>query len=151
MGESRRPVVRTPRRCAYLGGFALLGYALLNAPALWPAVLQFVVAFWVLAAVVVLTFPASGRLLIRPVLVPAGYVAFVGAWLALVALFVARRSVVDSVGADRRLVGRHRRVLLRVGDSAGASSLLLVSPGKTWEGAIRRRRARRWCSVRRWG
>jgi phosphatidate cytidylyltransferase len=45
----------------YLVVYALIGYALLNAPALWPTVLKCVVAFWALAAVVVLTFRRADR------------------------------------------------------------------------------------------
>jgi phosphatidate cytidylyltransferase len=122
-------------KVAYVAVYALIGYALLNAPTLWPTVLQYVVAFWVLAAVVVLTFPASGQALIRPVLVPAGYVAFVGAWLSLVVLLGAGGPwlilwvlvVVWSADIGAYFAGRQfgRRKLA-----------LLVSPGKTWEGAI---------------
>lgn len=125
----------TAAKAAYLIGYALLGYLLLTAPSSWPAVLKCVVAFWVLAVVVVLTFPASGQVLIGPVLVPAGYVAFVGAWLALVALLVAGGPwlivwvliVVWAADIGAYFAGRQfgRRKLA-----------LLVSPGKTWEGAI---------------
>jgi phosphatidate cytidylyltransferase len=122
-------------KAAYLLAYAVLGYLLLNAPSSWPVVLKCVVAFWVFAAVVVLTFPASGQVLIGPVLIPTGYVAFVGAWLALVALLVAGGPwlilwvliVVWAADIGAYFAGRRfgRRKLA-----------LLVSPGKTWEGAI---------------
>ena len=123
-------------KAAYVAGFAVLGWFLLQLPQLWPNVFTGIVGFWVLAALIVLTYPASSRVLVKPVLVPAGYVVFVGAWLALVAL-VGRDGgawivlwifvVVWSADIGAYFCGRRfgRRKLA-----------VHVSPGKSWEGAV---------------
>jgi len=122
-------------RIAYLGVFLLAGYALLQCPQLWSASLAVVLATWLLAAVVVITFPRSTRALVQPVLLVAGYVLLLGAWLALVTLVASPAGAWSILwvfvivwGADigayfvGRRFGRHRLAAQ-------------VSPGKTWEGA----------------
>lgn len=126
----------TATKVVYLGGYALLGYAVLQVPQYWNEIFAGVVGFWLLAVAVVLTFPASGRLLTRSTLVPAGYVVFLGAWLALVALVAGEGgpwlilwlfAVVWAADIGAYFAGRRfgrRKLAVR------------VSPGKTWEGAI---------------
>jgi phosphatidate cytidylyltransferase len=108
----------------------------LQVPQYWNEIFAGVVGFWLLAVAVVLTFPASGRLLTRSTLVPAGYVVFLGAWLALVALVAGEGgpwlilwlfAVVWAADIGAYFAGRRfgrRKLAVR------------VSPGKTWEGAI---------------
>jgi phosphatidate cytidylyltransferase len=120
----------------YLAGFAALGWILLEFRGIWQNVFALVVAFWVVAAAIVLTYPSSGRLLKPAVLVPTGYVVVGGAWLALVAL-VGRDGgawiilwlfiVVWSTDIGAYFCGR------RFGRRKLAPQ---VSPGKTWEGAF---------------
>jgi phosphatidate cytidylyltransferase len=121
---------RVARLC-YLGGFVLLGCAILQEPHVWFALFAVVVAMWLLAAVVVMTFPRSGALLGQTVLLPAGYVLLLGTWLALVALVASPAGawsilwvffIVWSADIGRRF-GRRRLAAH-------------VSPGKTWEGAV---------------
>jgi phosphatidate cytidylyltransferase len=122
-------------KAAYLAGYAVLGYWLWHKPELWAGMFSIVAMFWLCAAVAVLTFPASGRIIIGATLLPTGYVVFVGAWLALVAL-LARLGpwsivwvfvVVWAADIGAYFAGRRfgRRKLA-----------LSVSPGKTWEGAV---------------
>jgi phosphatidate cytidylyltransferase len=123
-------------RLSYLGGFALLGYVILQQQELWSALLGVVVVTWLLAALVVVTFPRSGAFLSKPVLVIAGYVVLLGTWLALVALVASPAGawsilwvflVAWSADIGAYFVGR------RFGRRRLAAQ---VSPGKTWEGAI---------------
>ena len=126
----------TASKVVYLAGYALLGYQVLQVPQYWSEIFAGVVVFWLLAAAVVLTFPASGRVLTQPILVAAGYVVFIGAWLALVALVAGQGgpwlllwlfAVVWSADIGAYFAGRRfgRRKLA-----------VQVSPGKTWEGAF---------------
>ena len=126
----------TASKVVYLGGYALLGYAVLQVPEWWSKIFAGVVGFWLLAGAVVLTFPTSGRVLTRSVLLPAGYVVFIGAWLALVALVSGQGgpwlilwlfAVVWAADIGAYFAGR------RFGRRKLAAQ---VSPGKTWEGAI---------------
>jgi phosphatidate cytidylyltransferase len=121
---------------SYLVGFAALGWVLLGVPDLWRYVFAVVVVFWLIAAIIVLTYPSSGRLLAPVALVPAGYVVIGGAWLALVALVAGAGGawvilwlfvVVWSTDIGAYFCGRRfgRRKLA-----------VHVSPGKTWEGAF---------------
>ncbi len=122
-------------QAAYLVGYAALGYAVLQAPNTWQSFFIGVVVFWLLAALVVLTFPASAQMLSTLVLAPTGYIVFVGAWLALVSLLVSGGPwlivwvfcVVWAADIGAYFAGRRfgRRKLA-----------VLVSPGKTWEGAL---------------
>lgn len=123
-------------KALYLAGFAALGWMLLEVPGIWQYVFAVVVAFWLVAAVIVLTYPSSGQLLKPPVLIPAGYVVVGGAWLALVALVGSDGGpwiilwlfvVVWSTDIGAYFCGR------RFGRRKLAAQ---VSPGKTWEGAF---------------
>jgi phosphatidate cytidylyltransferase len=123
-------------RLFYLGGFVLLGYAILQQPHLWSAILGVVAATWLVAAVVVMTFPRSAAILGKPVLLAAGYVLLLGTWLALVKLVSSPAGawsilwvfcIVWSADIGAYFVGR------RFGRRRLAAQ---VSPGKTWEGAI---------------
>jgi phosphatidate cytidylyltransferase len=123
-------------RASYLGVYALLGYALLQMPDLWHAYFAGVALLWIGAAVIVTTFPASGRLLAKPVLVVAGYVIFLGAWLALIAL-------VTSAGGPWSILWLFVVVWTAdigayfAGRRFGRRKLAVhVSPGKTREGAF---------------
>jgi phosphatidate cytidylyltransferase len=122
-------------KSVYLALYAVLGYWAYENPSLWPSIFAGVVAFWALAAIVVLTFPASGQILVRSFLVPTGYVVFIGAWLALVALherggpWLILWVLIVVWAAD---IGAYF-----AGRSLGRNKLaVLVSPGKTWEGAV---------------
>jgi phosphatidate cytidylyltransferase len=122
-------------KSAYLALYAALGYLVFENPPLWPSIFTAVVVFWVVAALVVLTFPASGQILVKAFLVPTGYVVFVGAWLALVALhegggpWLILWVLIVVWAAD---IGAYF-----AGRGLGRNKLaVLVSPGKTWEGAV---------------
>jgi phosphatidate cytidylyltransferase len=123
-------------RAGYLGVFLLSGYALWQWPQAQLAVFSGVVVAWVLAAIIVMTFPRSARVLVPSVLLAAGYVLLLGAWLALVVLVASAGgawsilwvfSIVWSADIGAYFVGR------RFGRRRLATH---VSPGKTWEGAI---------------
>jgi phosphatidate cytidylyltransferase len=122
-------------KLAYVSLYAALAWIAFGSPANWLAVFDVVVLLWVLAALAVLTFPASAQWLPPPVLVPLGVVLFVGAWLALVALMQTGGPwlivwlLFVVWGAD---VGAYF-----TGHAIGRRKLaVLVSPGKTWEGAF---------------
>ncbi len=126
---------RTGAKSVYAIGYALLCWILLNTPAAWNAVLAVVVAFWLYAACVVVVFPRSAAWLTELTLLPLGYVAVIGAWLALLVLQVAGGPwlilwllcVVWAADIGAYFAGR----------SVGRRKLAVeVSPGKTWEGAI---------------
>jgi phosphatidate cytidylyltransferase len=120
----------------YLAGFAGLGFALLQAPAVWPICFAVVAGFWLCAAVIVMTYPRSASLLRRGVLVVAGYLVLLGTWLGFVALnhqpagawlILWTFVIVWSADIGGYFVGRQfgqRRLAVQ------------VSPGKTWEGAL---------------
>jgi phosphatidate cytidylyltransferase len=122
-------------KIAYIAVYAALGWLAMESPSTWGAVFALVAVFWFFAAIVVMTFPASAQWLPPPVLVPLGYVVLVGAWLALIALMIAGGPwlivwlLFVVWGADigayfaGRTFGRHKLAVL-------------VSPGKTWEGAV---------------
>lgn len=120
----------------YLCGYLLIGYALLQVPQIWVTVFVVVLLIWLGAAIVVMTFPRSRGVFVKPVLLVAGYVVLLGAWLALVALVASPAGawailwvfvIVWSADIGAYFVGRRfgRRRLAQY-----------VSPGKTWEGAV---------------
>ena len=122
-------------KIAYVALYAVLAWTVMESPSSWGAVFGVVTVLWALAAVAVMTFPASAQLMLPPVLMPLGVVLFVGAWLALVALMVAGGPwlivwlLFVVWGAD---VGAYF-----TGRAIGRRKLaVLVSPGKTWEGAF---------------
>jgi phosphatidate cytidylyltransferase len=123
-------------RACYLILYGLLGYALLQTPGIWHACFAGVMAVWLGAAIVVMTFPGSSRLLAKPVLIIAGYVVFLGAWLALVAL-VNRPAGAWSILWLFIVVWAADIGAYFVGRRFGRRKLAVhVSPGKTWEGAV---------------
>ena len=122
-------------KVGYIALYAVLAWLAFASPSIWPMVFGVAAVFWVFAAIVVMTFPASAQLLPPPVLVPLGVVVFVSAWLALIALMVAGGPwlivwlLFVVWGAD---IGAYF-----AGRAFGRRKLaLLVSPGKTWEGAF---------------
>ncbi len=72
-----------------------------------------VVAFWLVAAIVVLTFPASGQILVRATLVPVRIRRLRRRVACAGGVALDRWAVADLVGADRRLGGRYRRIFCR--------------------------------------
>lgn len=121
---------------AYATALSALATALWLTPALWPIALAVAAGFWIAAFVVACRYPASDALLrSKPMVLAAGMVALVGAWLALVALklnagagFVIWLLVATTMAdAGAYFAGR------RFGRRKLAPQ---VSPGKTWEGLI---------------
>jgi phosphatidate cytidylyltransferase len=118
----------------YLVVFGAAACFLWFVPQSWPAVLSFACAAWVIAALAVVRFPASGRWLPRPVLVLAGWMLLIPAWLGLVAImrdgagpWLLLWLFVLVWGAD---IGAYF-----AGRAFGRRKLApAVSPGKTWEG-----------------
>jgi phosphatidate cytidylyltransferase len=93
-------------------------------------------AFWVFAVAVVVGYPASGRWLNRVVLVVAGWLVLLAAWLALVV-------VRDRPGGGHWLLWLMVLVWAAdigayfAGRAFGKRKLApAVSPGKTWEGVF---------------
>jgi phosphatidate cytidylyltransferase len=122
-------------RLSLIASFIVAGYLLLLAPDWHLPILVLTAAVWLFAALVVLTFPASGPWLRRvPAAVAVGLVILIGAWLALVAVRGAAHGpwlviwllvLVWAADAGGYFVGR----------ALGRRRLApAVSPGKTWEG-----------------
>ena len=122
-------------RAGYVLVLALLSAVVWWQPQFRAGVLIVGALFWLLAVGAVLTYPASGRLLTRTVLVGSGWLVLLAAWTALVVV-------------RDRAAGAHWLVWLLVlvwaadigayfaGRSFGRRKLApAVSPGKTWEGA----------------
>lgn len=118
----------------YLVVFAAAACFLWFVPQSWPAVLSLACAAWLVAAVTVVRFPGSGRWLPKPVLVFAGWLLLIPAWLGLVAImrdgagpWLLLWLFVLVWGAD---IGAYF-----AGRAFGRRKLApAVSPGKTWEG-----------------
>jgi phosphatidate cytidylyltransferase len=124
-------------RFAYVGALALLAIVTWLVPAYWLAVLWLGALFWLLAAIVVLTYPGSGRIVSHPlVIIPAGLLVAWAAWLALVVIRAQPAGatwvlwlllLVWAADIGAYFAGR------RFGRIKLAPS---VSPGKTWEGVL---------------
>ena len=124
-----------PAKIAYVAVYTALAWIALASPSSWGPLFAGVCVLWVGAAIAVTTFPASAQLLRPPLLIPLGLALLVGSWLALVVLMKTGGPwlivwVLFVVwGADigayftGRAIGRHKLAVL-------------VSPGKTWEGAF---------------
>lgn len=124
-----------PGRLAYVAGLAVLALATWQVPEYWRAVLWLGAIFWVLAAVVVVSYPRSGPIVShRLVMIPTGLLVTLSAWLAFVVirdqpggaswvlwlLLLVWAADIGAYFAGRRF-GR-----LKLAPQ--------VSPGKTWEG-----------------
>jgi phosphatidate cytidylyltransferase len=124
-------------RTVYLGVLALLAAGSWLVPGYWHVVLWLGAVFWLLAAIVVLAYPSSGRVVSHPlVIVPAGLLVAWTAWLALVVIRAQPGGATWVLwllllvwGADigAYFAGR------RFGRVKLAPN---VSPGKTWEGVV---------------
>jgi phosphatidate cytidylyltransferase len=124
-------------RLLYVAAFAGLAVLTWSLPEAWPTLLWIAGAFWALAALLVVTYPGSGRLLGQDLIVGvAGLIVVLTAWLAL--LVIRDRPggatwvlwlllLVWSADIGAYFVGR------RFGRIRLARN---VSPGKTWEGAF---------------
>lgn len=122
---------------AYVAAAIALAATLWLLPAAWNAALLAVCGFWMLAALVVLGYPASAALLrIRSLALLAGLVAIVGAWLAVVSLKTSSASghwlVIWLIAAAALADTGAYFAGHRFGRRALAPR---ISPGKTWEGA----------------
>jgi len=118
----------------YLAIGAIVAACLWFVPQLWQPLLMLDALLWCLALVVVMKFPASGRWLEGHVLLVAGYVVVISAWLALI---VIRESPVAAWGLVWAFVlvwGADIGAYF-AGRALGRIKLApAVSPGKTWEG-----------------
>tara|TARA_Y100001933_G_scaffold253732_2_gene294383 strand:- start:33 stop:827 length:795 start_codon:yes stop_codon:yes gene_type:complete len=122
-------------RAVYVAILAGLAGAVWTVPDYWTHVLWLGVGFWICAALAVLSYPRGAGLSVHPLIaLPAGLVAALAAWMALVVvraepggatwvlwlLFLVWAADIGAYFAGRRF-GR-RKLAPR------------VSPGKTWEG-----------------
>ncbi|MCP5181009.1 MAG: phosphatidate cytidylyltransferase [Pseudomonadales bacterium] len=127
----------TPARVAFIAACSLIVVVLLVLPDWMNAWLQLTVLGWGVAIVAVLTFPASGRWVARPLVAGAlGLVFLPGVLVALVVLHM------QPGGAHWVLFGLLVCWAADIGAyfagrAFGRRKLAPgVSPGKTWEGAI---------------
>jgi len=129
-------VERSAGQAVYLALFAALVASLWLAPALREPFLVACCVLWGFAALVVVRYPASARLVPPPVLRVLGLPMLAGAWLSVVTIRAAPQGpwlviwlFVLVWGAD---VGAYF-----AGHRFGRRKLAVhVSPGKTWEGAV---------------
>jgi len=124
-------------RAAYVAGFAALASAAWLVPGYWPMLLWLGAGFWVVAALVVVTYPGSGRLAGHGAVVGlAGLLVVLTAWLALL-LIRDRPGGASWVLWLLLLVWAADVGAYFAGRRFGRIKLApAVSPGKTWEGAL---------------
>ena len=119
---------------AFVVALAAASLLLWQAPVVWGPLLMLVMTLWGGAVLVVITYPASGRLLRRIPMLLIGFALLLGTWLSLVMLAVGPAGawsilwvflIVWSADIGAYFAGR------RFGTHKLAAQ---VSPGKTWEG-----------------